>query len=169
MGLIMGFQLDQNDVLEGFQKVEDGLYEAIIDHAREDATPSGAEYTNFQLTIRNDLDQPHKNQKVWERVFKAKATGKYNMKMFNTIGKAAQLENGKTYNDFDELLEDYAGKPVQIFVKNETSEYNGKTYENTNVKQWKQTSFPDVQHQFKGESSSGNNDVADIKNEDLPF
>ena len=87
----MGFQLDQNDVFEGFQKIEDGVYEVIIDHASEDATKTGAEFTNFQMTIRNDLDQPFKNQKIWERVFKAKATGKYNMIMFNTIGKAAQL------------------------------------------------------------------------------
>lgn len=164
----MSFQLDQNNVLEGFQKVEDGVYEVIIDHAREDATPSGAEFTNFQLTIRNDLDQPHKNQKLWERVFKAKATGKYNMMMFNTIGKAAQLENGKTYNSFDELLEDYEGKPVQVYVKNETSEYNGKTYENTNVKQWKKTGFPEIQHQFKSNNKE-TNQGATVKDEDLPF
>src|SRR5699024_1428814 len=153
----MAFQLDQENVFEGFQKIEDGVYEVIIDHATEDATPSGAEFTNFQMTIRNDLDQPFKNQKLWERVFKAKATGKYNMVMFNTIGKAARLENGKTYNSFDELLEDYAGKPVQVYVKNETSQYNGKTYENTNVKQWKPTAFPEVQHQRKSNNDSKNN------------
>lgn len=167
-----GFKLDFNDTFEGFAKVEDGVYEAVIDHAREDATNSGSEFTNFQLTIRNDLDQPHKNQKVWHRNWKAKATGKYNMVMFNTIGKAAQLDNGKTYSSFDELLEDYAGKPVQILVKNETSEYNGKTYENTNIISWTPTKFPDVQHAFNSKDSkpSGNNDVGvSITDSDLPF
>lgn len=172
----MGFNLDFNNTFEGYQKIEDGVYEVIIDHASEDATQSGAEFTNFQMTIRNDLDQPFKNQKIWERVFKAKATGKYNMMMFNTIGKAAQLENGKTYNNFDELLEDYRGKPVQVYVENETSEYNGKTYENLNVKQWKPTNFPEVQHQFKqsnaenkSNNNNNNNQQPVVTDQDLPF
>lgn len=173
-----GFKLDFNETFDGFEKVEDGTYEVIIESAVEDATDSGAEYTNFTMVIRNDLDQPHKNQKIWHRNWKAKATGKYNMLMFNTIGKAAQLENGKTYSSFDELLNDYAGKPVQVFVQNETSEYNGKTYENLNVKSWKNTKFPDIQHQFKGKGKQVNNaqdpfanDAADIdvSNDDLPF
>lgn len=171
-----GFSLDFNDTFEGYQKIEDGVYEVVIDHATEDATKSGAEFTNFQMTIRNDLDQPFKNQKIWNRVFKAKATGKYNMTMFNTIGKAAGLQSGKVYNSFDELLEDFRGKPLQVYVENETSEYNGKTYENLNVKQWKPTAFPNVQHQWK-QSNDGNqtnnsgplNDAPTISDSDLPF
>ena len=167
----MAFQLDQNDVFEGFQKIEDGVYEVIIDHASEDATKTGKEFTNFQMTIRNDLDQPFKNQKIWERVFKANATGKYPMIVFNTIGKAAQLENGKSYANFDELLEDYRGKPVQVYVQNETSEHNGKTYENLNVKQWKPTAFPNVQHQWKGKKANESQPKQDttINDSDLPF
>lgn len=171
-----GFTLDFNNTFEGFQKIEDGLYEVVIDHATEDATPSGAEFTNFQMTIRNDLEQPFKNQKIWHRVWKAKATGKYNMTMFNTIGKAAGLQAGKIYNTFDELLEDFRGKPVQVYVENTTSEYNGKTYENLEVKQWKQTKFPNVQHQWKKKdenNQSNDNNVFDsqpnIGENDLPF
>jgi|SRR5690625_4791252 len=171
-----GFTLDFNNTFEGFQKIEDGLYEVVIDHATEDATPSGAEFTNFQMTIRNDLEQPHKNQKIWHRVWKAKATGKYNMTMFNTIGKAAGLQAGKIYNTFDELLEDFRGKPVQVYVENTTSEYNGKTYENLEVKQWKQTKFPNVQHQWKKKdenNQSNDNNLFDsqpnISENDLPF
>lgn len=171
-----GFTLDFNNTFEGFQKIEDGLYEVVIDHATEDATPSGAEFTNFQMTIRNDLEQPFKNQKIWHRVWKAKATGKYNMTMFNTIGKAAGLQAGKVYNTFDELLEDFRGNPVQVYVENTTSEYNGKTYENLEVKQWKQTKFPNVQHQWKKKdenNQSNDNNVFDsqpsIGENDLPF
>lgn len=167
-----GFSLDFNEVFEGFEKIEDGTYEVIIEQVGEDATPSGAEFTNFQMVIRNDLDQPFKNQKIWHRNWKAKATNKYNMMMFNTIGKAAQLENGKTYNSFEELLNDYEGKPVQVFVQNETSEYNGKTYENLNVKSWKPTAFPNVQHQFKGKASNSNANQAPevtISDDELPW
>lgn len=172
-----GFKLDFENTFEGFQKIEDGVYEVVIDHATEDATQSGSEFTNFQMTIRNDLDQPFKNQKIWERVWKAKATGKYNMAMFNTIGKAAGLQSGKVYNSFDELLEDFRGKPVQVYVENETSEYNGNTYENLNVKQWRQSAFPSVQHQFRQSNDNGqtnNNskplqDAPTISDDDLPF
>lgn len=171
-----GFSLDYNDTFEGFAKIEDGVYEVVIDSAVEDATQGGSEFTNFTMTIRNDLDQPNKNQKIWHRNWKAKATGKYNMTMFNTIGKAAQLQNGKTYKSFDELLEDFRGKALQVYVENETSEYNGKTYENLNVKQWKPTAFPSVQHQFKqsddGQPSKNNgplNDAPTISDSDLPF
>lgn len=169
-----GFKLDFNETFEGFEKIEDGTYEVIIDHAREDATKSGAEFTNFQMTIRNDLDQPHKNQKLWHRAWKTKATGKYNMLIFNTIGKAAQLENNKNYTSMDELLEDYTGKPVQVFVQNEKSEYNGKEYENLNVKSWKQTKFPEIQHQFKSDKNEsnqgpGSGPSGDITDSDLPF
>ena len=72
-----GFNLDFNNTFEGFAKIEDGVYEVVIDSAVEDATQGGSEFTNFTMTIRNDLDQPFKNQKIWERVWKAKATGKY--------------------------------------------------------------------------------------------
>lgn len=173
-----GFSLDFNNTFEGYQKIENGVYEVVIDHASEDASRSGSEFTNFQMTIRNDLDQPFKNQKIWHRVWKAKATGTYNMTMFNTIGKAAGLQSGKVYNSFEELLSDYRGKPVQVYVENETSEYNGKTYENLNVKQWKETKFPSVQHQFK-QSNDNNNQTnnnpfdngvpVDINDDDLPF
>lgn len=174
-----GFNLDFNDTFEGFEEVKDGIYEVVIESVVEDANANtGTEFTNFTMVIRNDLDQPHKNSKIWHRNWKAKATGKYNMIMFNTIGKAAQLENGKTYSSFEELLEDYERKPIQVLVKNETSEHNGKTYENLNVKQWKPTAFPNVQHQFKdkGKSNSGSGGVfknegepIDISDDDLPF
>lgn len=173
-----GFSLDFNDTFTG-GKVEDGTYEVIIERVNEDATPSGAEFTNFQMVIRNDIEQKFGNMKIWERIWRAKATGKYNMMMFNTIGKAAQLQSGKTYQNIDELLADYVGKALKVTVKNEKSEYNGKTYENLNVKKWENTEFPNIQHQFK---NSGNNtggqapqtgntpiDNTQVEAEDLPF
>lgn len=167
----MGFQLDQNDVYEGNGGIKDGYYEVIVNRCNEDATPSGAEYTEFDLIIRNDLDQPHTNQHIFEKNFKAKATGKYNMTMFNTIGKACQLENGKTYNSFEELLQDFVGKTALVFVKNEESEYKGKTYNNLNVKSWAQSKFPDIQHQFKGDDKGGApfKDTPQIDDSQLPF
>lgn len=172
-----GFSLDFNNTFEGGQ-IADGTYEVVISFTGEDATKNGAEYADFRLTIRNDIDQSHKNQIIFEKLWKAKATGKYNMLMFNTIGKAAQLKSGKTYNDMQELLADYVGKPLRVTVKNETSEYNGNTYENLNVKRWEQTKFPNVQHVFKqkddaptGGGQTYHNPLPplEVNDDDLPF
>src|SRR5690625_4732385 len=105
-----GFNLDFTDVFEGPSNIRDGWYEVVIGRCNEDATPSGAEYTEFDLIIRNDVDQPHKNQHIFHKVWKARADNKYNMKSFNTIGKACRLRNGKTYKSFEELLQDFVNK-----------------------------------------------------------
>jgi hypothetical protein len=168
----MSFNLDFNDIYEGNGKIEDGYYEVVVNRCNEDATPNGAEYTEFDLIIRNDVDQPSKNMHIFEKNFKAKATGKYNMTIFNTIGKACQLQNNKTYNSFNDLLDDFVGKSALVYVKNEETEYNGKTYENLNVKMWSQTTFPNIQHQYKGGKEGGSpidNNITQIPESDLPF
>lgn len=146
------FTLDMNDTFEG--GIKDGKYEVVITKFEESATQSGTEFVDVRLTVRNDIDQPYKNQIVFHRIWKAKATGKYNMKFFNTIGAAAQLQQGKQYSSIDELFQDFLGKPVLVAVKNETSEYNDKIYENLNVKRWEKTNFPELAHKFKTEEGS---------------
>lgn len=172
-----GFSLDFENTFEG-GGIADGTYEVVISKTGEDATQSGSEYADFRLTVRNDIDQKHKNQIIFEKLWKAKATGKYNMLMFNTIGKAAQLQKGKTYNNMDDLLADYVGKPVRVTVKNETSDYNGKTYENLNVKKWEPSQFPSVQHVYKKKDDAPNGGgqtyqnplpPLEVNDDDLPF
>ena len=55
-----------------------------------------------------------------------KATGEYNPKSFNVIGKSAQLPNGKVYSTLQELFEDFIGRAVRVRVKNEESQHNGQ-------------------------------------------
>lgn len=139
-------KLDFNDVYEGTGKIEDGTYEVLVNKCAEGATPGGAEYIEFDLIIRNDVDQASKNMHVFHKNWKAKSDGKYNMKSFNTIGKACKLPNGKTYNSLDELLFDFVGKTAVVNVANEESEYNGKTYNNLNVKYWVATALNGHNH-----------------------
>lgn len=170
-----GFSLDFNDVFEGQGKIADGDYEVVVNQCNEDATPGGAEFIQFDLIVRNDVDQPYKNQHIFHKVWKAKDSGKYNMKTFNTIGKACQLQNGKSYKSLEELLGDFIKKTALVNVKNETSEYNGKTYENTNVKYWNKSKLTgSVNHQFK--SAKDNMTVSEmmtsgveITDDNLPF
>lgn len=170
-----GFNLDFNDVFEGTGRIADGDYEVVVKGVKEDTTPSGAEYVEFDLVIRNDFQQQYQNSHVFHKVWKAKDTGKFNMKTFNTMGKAFQLQNGKTYKSFEELLNDFKLKTAKISLKNVDSEYNGKTYTNYQV-YFNQTKLTGLSHNFtKGEGDSSqtvseqiSNGVI-VKNSDLPF
>lgn len=169
-----GFALDFENTFDG-GNIADGTYEVLITQTSEGATKSGSEYAEFRLTVRNDIDQKHKNQIVFHKVWKAKDTGKYNMASFNTIGKFAQLQKGKTYTSLEDLLNDYVGRPLKVTVKNETSDYNGQTYENLNVKGWDVTKFPNVQHVAKN-NDKDNQTVGEmisngitVSEDDLPF
>ena len=165
--------LNLEDTFEG--GIVDGDYEVIITKVDEEATKGGTEYVDVRLTIRNDIDQKHKNQVIFHKIWKAKATGKYNMKSFNTLGAAAQLQK-TSFSTFEELLNEFVGKVLKVRVKNETSESNGQTYENLNVKNMKKTEFPNVQHQFKTDDSNAaqaNNpftiDTPNVDTDNLPF
>jgi hypothetical protein len=173
--LMSGFSLDFNDVFEGTGRIADGDYEVVVNRCNENATPGGAEFIEFDLIIRNDVNQQHKNQHIFHKVWKAKDTGKYNMKTFNTIGKACQLQNGKAYKSLEELLNDFVMKTAIVNVKNEESTYNGKTYTNTNVKYWNKSKMNGCNHQFnnKNKDSMTATEMFDsgvvVNDEDLPF
>lgn len=154
--------------------IKDGTYEVFVNKAFEDATPGGSEYINIDLVVRNDVDQQYKNAHVFPKVWKSKKDGKYNEGMIMAIAQSLQLQDGKQYNGLDELLADFILKPVKVTVKNETSEYNGKTYENVNVKRWEKTDVQGVlNHQFKkgDEPSFGRAPSAtvELQEDDLPF
>ena len=167
-------QLDFSQADNTNSKIEDGTYEALIESAGEDATKNGSQFMNFNLVIRNDIDQKFKNFHVWQRIFRSKTDDTYPMRWINQIAKNAQMENGKKYQSFKELMDDFWKRPVKITVKNEKSEYQGKTYENLNVKAWMPTDFPNVQHKFKSENKdkdpfADNSKPIDISVDSLPF
>ena len=170
-----GFNLDFNDKFEG-GGIADGVYEVIVNIAKEDATKGGSEYMELDLIIRNDVQQKHHNQHIFHKIWKKKDTGKYNPQMFNTLGWAFKLQEGKNYNSIDELLQDFFMKVAKVTVKNEKSEPNaqGVVYDNLNVKRWEQSAFPQSQHQFKQKDSASNanqfgNAAINISDDDLPF
>lgn len=165
----MAFKLDFSQVNDN-NGVANGTYEAVIFNALEDASNSGTEFINFDMIIRNDIDQKYQNAHVFNRVWKSKKDNKYNGAMINRIAQAAGLDDGKTYNNLQELLEDFLDKPVRITVKNETSEYNGNTYHDLNVKRWEKTKFPEVHHQNKKPRQAKKTFTTDQPSEDtIPF
>lgn len=173
----MVFQLNHDDTFD--MNIENGDYEVVIKQVGENVTQNGAEYIQVTMIIRNDVEQKHKNNHIFHKIWKAKATGEYNLKSFNIIGKAAQIPNKKVYKTMEELFDDFIGKPLKVRVKNETSTHNGQTYENLNVKMWNVTQIAGpVKHVYKEQAArAAVNDAfslpADheliISDDDLPF
>ena len=173
----MTFQLNHDDTFDA--NVPDGEYEVVIKSVGENVTQGGTEYCQFDLVIRNDIDQTNKNNHIFHKVWRAKATGEYNPKSFNVIGKAANLPNGKVYSSLEELFDEFVGKAVRVRVKNETSQHNGNTYENLNVKQWSASRFQGaVRHIHKEQAARQAANEAfsmppdqqfSISDDDLPF
>lgn len=166
----MAFTLDFSQASNG--TIKDGTYEAVIFNVLEDATPGGAEYMNFDMIIRNDVQQSYQNAHIFQRVWRAKDTGKYNAAMINTIAQAANLTDGKSYQSLKDLMSDFINHPVKVTVKNEKNEYKGKTYDDLNVKRWNKSDYPNVQHQFKSgvapQPAASNTDTT-VEDDDLPF
>lgn len=164
----MGFKLNFDEAFEQKDtKIEDGTYEVVIEKAREEATPTGAEFLDFWLRIRSDVKQAAQNQIIFHKVWKGKQTGVYHTGMINTLAKSAALENGKEYNSLQDLLNDFLNKPLKATVKNEKSTYNGKEYDNLNVKFTEVTEYPNVQRVTPTNTQVSG--PVDITDEDLPF
>lgn len=167
------FTLDHENVFEG--GLQDGTYEVVLYIVSQDAAKNGTEFINFKMVIRNDIEQKGKNQYVFHKVWASKETGQFNIQAINTIGRALSLPNGKKYEALQDLLQDFTMKTCRVTVKNETSEYNGKTYNNVNVKKWETTKFPTFNHVFKTKDDGQSNDFAgvgkpvEISDDSLPF
>lgn len=90
------------------------------------------------------------------------------------LAKTFGLQDGKDYASFEDFLNDFSGKVAKVQVKNEESEYNGKKYENTNIKKFEASAFPQLQHVWKTNSKEETSDFGpsssiDISDDDLPF
>lgn len=171
-----GFDLDFSEI-KGMS-VTDGTYEAVINSVAEDATKGGTQFINLDLIIRNDIkNQSFANAHIFTRVFKSKQSGKYPKGIIFTIARAAGMPDKTHFDSLEDFFQKLWHRPVLVTVKNEKSEYNGKTYENLNVKRWEISKFPEVQHKFKESNketdstdpfANGGQSI-DISDDQLPF
>lgn len=167
-----GFNLDFSKKTQG-GAIKDGSYEVVVNRASEEATPSGAEYIELDLIVRNDVEQEYKNKHIFAKIWKAKKTNKYNEGTIMAIADALQLKDGTTYNSFAELLADFVLKTAYVTVKTEESQ--DKKYKNVNVNYWDKSKIKGVMnHEFKkgdepsfGPSQGTQKNV--IQDDDLPF
>lgn len=156
------FKVNYDEVQTGGGLVAEGEYEVVVNKAVENVTPSGAEYMDIQLIIRNDIDQPHKNQYIFGSVFKAKATGEYHSGMVNGVCKALSVPNGTQFKSIGEMMEFFNGRTARVTVEHET--YKDKPQ--ARIKYWNESQFKELNHTFKKDKLE---DFNEVSNTDVPF
>lgn len=137
------FEIDYSKAQE-FANIENGTYETTIKKAAANATPGGADFLDIQFKIREDFDQKFKKNLIFHRIFAKKADGKYPVGSLMNLAKAAGIPDGTKFSSLDDYLDQLVGKAVKVTVKNEKSEYNGKTYDNLNVKKLEKSELPAI-------------------------
>lgn len=171
-----------------FSPLPEQEYEAIITQTAEHATPSGAESLQIRLAIRNDLDNvpmlaesngKYHNRLVFAENWKRKATRQYDTDSLQYILDAVGIPEGTILNSMEDFINAINGKPVRIYVKQETDTYNGEEKIRNVVNPWgfKKTKFPQVNHTFKAKSEpntsanpfAANSQEINIADDDLPF
>lgn len=138
------FEIDYSKAQE-FAKVTNGTYEVIVDKAVQNASQGGTDFLDIQFKIREDFNQPFKNNRIFHKIWISKETGKYPVGQVMNLAKQSGIPDGTKFNSLDDYLNMLVGKALKVTVKNETSEYNGKTYENLNVKRIEKSELSGMQ------------------------
>ena len=177
-----------NDRHDGYDPLPTGEYEMVINHATERATKNGKESLQLDLVVRNDLDgaseanKKYHNRHVfmdnWKRNVRNPETGAmeytYAMDQLQLLLEAVGVPEGTQINSVEDFCAQFEHKPVQVYVKKETSEYNGESRDENTVAPWnvRQTKFPQLGHKFgkdDGAQSTPAQSTPAINDNDLPF
>nr|DAU16357.1 MAG TPA: Protein of unknown function (DUF669) [Caudoviricetes sp.] len=152
------------EAAEQFSSIEDGTYEVVVAQAEQSASQSGTDFLDIRLKIRDDFQQKFRNNLIFDKVWINKQTLQYPEWALQRYAKAVKIPEGVEVNTIEQFLEIIKGKTLKVTVKNEQSEYNGKTYDNLNIKKMEQSELP---------SYSGTVTSEPVKNKDndldLPF
>lgn len=113
-----------------YEIIAEGEYETIISDVEVTESKSGNPMLKLTITVRNDVKQPHRKQKLWDYLV---ATEKAMFK-FHQVAKAVALPNGKDFKTIEEYRNAILYKPVRIKVVHEENTYNGETKTQARIK-----------------------------------
>lgn len=157
----MGIFSVNYEAAEQFAAIEDGTYEVYVAQAEQSATQNGTDFLDIRLKIRDDFQQKFRNNLIFDRIYVNKSTLEYPIWVLQMYCKAAKVPENTDIQTIEQFLDLIKGKSMKVTVKNETSEWNGKTYENLRVKKREQSELPP--YSTKVEKAP---EVSDL---DLPF
>ena len=157
----MGIFSVNYDAAEQFAAIENGTYEVYVAQAEQSATQSGTDFLDIRLKIRDDFTQKFRNNMIFDKVYVNKSTLEYPLWVLQAYCKATKVPEKTDIQSIEQFLDLIKGKSMKVTVENETSEWNGKTYENLRVKKREQSELPP--YSAKTEKAP---EVSDL---DLPF
>ena len=150
------------EAAEQFSSIEDGTYEVVV-QAEQAASQSGTDFLDIRLKIRDDFQQKFRNNLIFDKVWINKQTLQYPEWALQRYAKAIKIPEGVEVNTIEQFLGLITGKTLKVTVKNEQSEYNGKTYDNLNIKKMEQSELPLYSGTVSEPAQTKNDDL------DLPF
>lgn len=198
----MQMNMDYNKLPEDnneYTPLPTGVYEMVIGGAKEHVTPNGAETFQVDFIVRNDLDgvpalkttnAKYHNRHVFMDNWKRKATNQYSQEGILAIMAAAGFPDKRSFDFPNEAIDFLFHKPMKVYVKKATDEYNGEKREINKIAPWNLslTDYQSVQHEFKNKDNNSENndsnnnsgglasnpfansgDQVDISDDDLPF
>lgn len=121
---------------EQFSSIEDGTYEVVVSTAEQSASKNGTDFLDIRLKIRDDYQQKFRNNLIFDKIWINKETLQYPPFALQRYSKAVQIPEGTDIQTIEQFLEIIRNKSLKVTVKNEQSEYNGKTYDNLNIKKY---------------------------------
>lgn len=157
----MGIFSVNYEAAEQFAAIEDGTYEVYVAQAEQSATQNGTDFLDIRLKIRDDFQQKFRNNLIFDKIYVNKSTLEYPIWVLQMYCKAAKVPENTDIQTIEQFLDLIKGKSMKVTVKNETSEWNGKTYENLRVKKREQSEL--APYSEKAEKTP---EVSDL---DLPF
>lgn len=149
------------EAAEQFASITDGTYEVFVSQAEQNASKNGTDFLDIRLKIRDDFQQKFRNNLIFDKVWINKQTLTYPEWALQRYAKAVKIPEGVEINTIEQFLDLLKGKTLKVTVKNEQSEYNGKTYDNLNIKKFEQSELP----AYSGTVSA----PAEVDDLDLPF
>lgn len=150
------------EAAEQFSSVENGTYEVVVATAEQSASKSGTDFLDIRLKIRDDFQQKFRNNLIFDKVWINKKTLQYPEWALQRYSKAVKIPEGVEVNTIEQFLGLIIGKTLKVTVKNEQSEYNGKTYDNLNIKKMEQSELPPYSGAVSSESAPTKADDLDL-------
>ncbi len=107
--------------------IKEGEYEVILEKAEIKKLLSGKEKIGIQFRIRTDVEQEGKNRIVFEDIWKEKDNPQFfNRRRLNLLLATQKIDNGKTFNTIQELLQFLTGATLVIKLGVEHDDYKNE-------------------------------------------
>lgn len=136
-----------------YEIIAEGEYECVISEVELTESKSGNPMLKLTITIRNDVKQPHRKQKLWDYLV---ATEKAMFK-FQQVAKAVALPNGMKIESIETFKSAIIYKALRIKVSHEDNTYNGETKKQARIKSYSlatvEYNAPSAKDPFDSDSS----------------